>query len=52
MKDYIENSCENCGQCVCLSCTKRDQCRCDMACEDKPLTECGEVDYEDDQNVL
>lgn len=37
-----DNSCENCGECICLSCDKCDKCRCDIGCEDKPLEDCNE----------
>lgn len=39
----MDNSCQNCGECICLSCEERDKCRCDgfIGCEDKPLKECN-----------
>jgi hypothetical protein len=37
--DY-DNSCQNCGQCVCLSCMIKDDCGCSIGCDDKPLTKC------------
>jgi hypothetical protein len=40
------NACENCGQCICISCIKRDDCRCSMFCEDNPLTECNDKEFD------
>jgi hypothetical protein len=37
----MDNSCKNCGECICLSCEIRDRCRCDRECKDEPLEECN-----------
>ena len=51
-----ENACENCGQCKCFSCKKREhgigydfeasQCgRCENNCGDVPVEDCNEFEY-------
>ena len=35
----MNNDCNNCGECICLTCENRDKCRCDI-CSDKALIEC------------
>lgn len=48
-----ENSCENCGECICLSCEYREgghggDCigRC-YICSDEPINKCNDFKYTD-----
>jgi hypothetical protein len=34
-----DNSCINCGECICLSCKNCDICRCNR-CEDRFIVKC------------
>lgn len=42
----MDNECKNCCDCICLSCEKRDNCRCDLGCNDNSIKECVEVIYD------
>lgn len=49
--EYEDDSCQNCGECKCISCAYREdvcffgQCRRCSVCEDVPLHECERFKY-------